>query len=604
MAIQDLKSQISTLPEQPGVYLYSGAGGETLYVGKAASLRDRVRSYLGAWGQSPRIDALLSEAVRLEVIVTDSVVEALALENNLIKQRMPRYNIRLRDDKHYPYLKLTTAERYPRVMVARGVERDGNVYAGPFMPASLARRTMTLSHRLFGIRSCNEELNGRRDRPCLEYDIGRCVAPCVETVCSIEAYGHAVERARLLLEGRSAELVEQLQAEMTDAAADERYEHAAHLRDAIRTLQTLRDRQQKMETVAQGDRDAFGVKTGPAGSLIQVFQMRGGRVIERVELAAEAEHGSPETDADVLQAGIAQFYEDREVPPEVHVAVALPDGDMLEAWLSARAGRRVTIVVPRRLERRGLLELATRNAVLAYQIRFGEGRMANYEALDTLRGLLGLTQFPRRIECFDISTLQGSETVASMVVCEDGRMRRGQYRKFKVRGGRGIGQPDDFAAMREVVFRRYQRVIERNERLPDLILIDGGAGQLSSAYESLTQLGQSSLVAVGLAKKEELIVTRDAPEPIALAANHPSLLLLQRIRDEAHRFAVTFHRQSRGKRDLRSEVDEIPGIGPRRRKILLETFGSVAGVRRASREALTAAVGAKAADAVLAHFSR
>ncbi len=604
MAIQDLKSQISALPEQPGVYLYSGAAGETLYVGKAASLRDRVRSYLGAWGQSPRIDALLSDAVRLEVIVTDSVVEALALENNLIKQRLPRYNIRLRDDKHYPYLKLTTAERYPRVMVARGVERDGNVYAGPFMPASLARRTMTLSHRLFGIRSCNEELNGRRDRPCLEYDIGRCIAPCVETVCSLEAYGHAVDRARLLLEGRSGELIDQLQADMAAAAAEERYEQAAHLRDAVRTLQTLRDRQQKMETVAQGDRDAFGVKTGPAGSLIQVFQMRGGRVIERVELAADAEQGSPDTEAEVLQAGIAQFYEDREVPPEIHVAVPLPDANMLEAWLSARAGRTVAVVVPRRLDRRGLLDLATRNAALAYQSRFGDGRMANYDALDTLRGLLGLAQFPRRIECFDISTLQGAETVASMVVCEDGRMRRGQYRRFKVRGSRGIGQPDDFAAMREVVFRRYQRVVERGERLPDLILIDGGAGQLSSAYEALSQLGQSSLVAVGLAKKEELIVTRDSPAPIALTASHPSLLLLQRIRDEAHRFAVTFHRQSRGRRDLRSAVDDIPGIGPRRRKVLLETFGSVAGVRRASREALTAAVGAKAADAVLAHFAR
>lgn len=602
MAIQDLKTQIVALPEQPGVYLYFGAAGETLYVGKAASLRDRVRSYLGAWGASPRIDALLTEAARLEVIVTDSVVEALALENNLIKQRMPRYNIRLRDDKHYPYLQLTVAETYPRVLVARGAERDGHVYAGPFMPASLARRMRTLTHRLFGIRSCNEELNGRRDRPCLEYDIGRCLAPCVEQICSLDAYGQAVGRARLFLEGKNAELAGQLQEEMQRAAADERYEHAAHLRDAIRTLQTLRDRQQKMESAALGDRDAFGVKTGLSGSVIQVFQMRGGRVIERLELAADAEHGETESEAEVLQATVAMFYEDRDVPPEIHVPAALPDGDILEAWMSARAGRRVSIVVPRHQDRRGLLDLATRNAALAYQSRFGGGRVANFEALETLRGLLALPQFPRRIECFDISTLQGTNTVASMVVCEDGRMRRSEYRTFRVRTARGIGQPDDFAAMREVVFRRYQRVVDRAERLPDLILIDGGAGQLSSAYEALTLLGQGSLVAVGLAKKEELIVTRHAAEPLALPTSHPSLLLLQRIRDEAHRFAITFHRKSRGRRMLRSEVDHIPGIGPRRRKLLLETFGSVAGVRRASREALTAAVGPKAADAVLAHF--
>ena len=603
MAIQDLKTQIAALPEQPGVYLYSGADGATLYVGKAASLRDRVRSYLGAWGSSPRIDALLSEIQALDVIVTDSVVEALALENNLIKQRLPRYNIRLRDDKNYPFLQLTTTERFPRVVVARGVQRDGNVYAGPFMPASLARRTMTLTHRLFGIRSCNEDITGRRDRPCLEYDIGRCVAPCVESVCSSEAYGQAVDRARLFLEGRNAELVARLHEEMLQAAQDERYEHAAHLRDALKTLQTLRDRQQKMSTTSLGDRDAFGVRTGPSGSVVQVFQMRGGRVIERVELVTDGDDGQTDSVTDVLQAAVPQFYEERDVPPEVLVPEPLADAEVLEAWLSARAGRNVSIVVPRRQERRGLLDLATRNAAIAYQSRFGGGRIANYEALDTLRGVLALPAFPRRIECFDISTLQGAETVASMVVCEDGRMRRGEYRKFRVRGARGTGQPDDFAAMHEVVYRRYRRVLDQLGRMPDLVLIDGGRGQVTAAYEALRLLGQGGLVAVGLAKKEELIVTRDAAEPLALAAHHPALLLLQRIRDEAHRFAVTFHRQARGARDLRSEVETIPGIGPARRRALLRTFGSLAGVRRASREALTAVVGPKAADAVLAHFS-
>ena len=600
MPIQDLKQEIAHAPEQPGVYLFLGRGGDTLYVGKAAVLRDRLRSYLGAWGASPRLDALLTDAEALEYVVTDSAVDALVLENNLIKQRLPRYNIRLRDDKNYPFLKLTTSEAFPRVLVARRAERDGNLYAGPFLPASLARRSISLSHRLFGLRSCNEEITGKRDRPCLEHDIGRCLAPCVDTLCSPERYRAAVDRTRLLLEGRNAELIGRLEQDMREAAEAERFEHAAHLRDAVRTLGQLRDRQQKMSSTRLGDRDALGVKTGPTGSIIQVFQMRGGRVIERVELVAESETGQTESEQDVLEAAIPQFYADREVPPEVHVAWPLDAAPVLEAWLSARAGRKVDVLVPRTAERRGLLDLATRNAGLAYQSRFGGGEIANYEALDKLREVLALPSFPRRIECVDISTLQGTDTVASLVVCEDGRMRKGEYRKFRVRGA----PLDDVASMREVVGRRYARLLESGAPHPDLILIDGGAGQLSAAYDALRVLGLANLVAVGLAKKEELIVTRDRAAPIALAAHHPSLLLLQRIRDEAHRFAVTFQRRARRQRDLRSGLDEVAGIGPRRRRALLETFGSVAGVRRASREALSAAVGAKAADAVLAHFAR
>jgi len=599
MPIQDLKRQIAHAPEQPGVYLFLGRGGETLYVGKAAVLRDRLRSYLGAWGTSPRIDALLTDAEALEFIVTGSAVDALVLENNLIKQRLPRYNIRLRDDKNYPFLKLTTTEAYPRVLVARRVERDGNLYAGPFLPASLARRSIALSHRLFGLRSCSEEITGKRDRPCLEYDIGRCLAPCVDTICTAEAYGVAVERTRLLLEGRTPELVLQLEGEMRTAAEAERYEHAAHLRDAIRTLGQLRDRQQKMSATRLGDRDAIGVKTGPTGSIIEIFQMRGGRVIERVELVADAERGETEAEADVIEAAIPQFYAERDIPPELHVPVAPGSADLLEAWLSERAGRRVDVLVPRTPERRGLLELAMRNAAIAYQARFGGGEIANYEALDRLREVLSLPSFPRRVECFDISTLQGSDTVASLVVCEDGRMRKGEYRKFRVRGA----ALDDVASMREVVERRYARLLESGAPHPDLILIDGGAGQLSAAYDALKALGLANLVAVGLAKREELIVTRDRAEPIVLPPQHPSLLLLQRIRDEAHRFAVTFQRRARRMRDLRSELDAVPGIGPARRRALLAAFGSVAGVRRAGRDAIRAVVGARAADAVLAHFA-
>jgi excinuclease ABC subunit C len=545
-------------------------------------------------------------------------VEALALENNLIKQRSPKYNILLRDDKNYPFLQLTTTEPFPRVLVARRVERDGSFYAGPFMPAHFARRTMSLTHRLFGIRSCNEVITGKRGRPCLEYDIKRCIAPCVDTVCSPEEYSRAVAVTQLFLEGKNDELIKTLRQRMVDASEHERFEEAAQLRDAMRTVQTLHDRQQKMATTELGHRDVFGLKLGPAGAAIQVFQVRTGKVVERVELGTDdAFAGS--RDGEVLAAAIQQFYELRAAPPEIHVPVEPDERDALDAWLTARAGRRVRILVPQRGEKRGMIDLANRNAGIAYQTRFNQTKTAQYEALETLQHVLALPALPRRIECFDISTIQGSETVASMVVCEDGRMRKGEYRKFRIRGSAGPQPPapspdraraaeparvlDDFASMHEVVQRRYRKLLEHGGPFPDLILIDGGKGQLTAAYGALEELGLANLVAVGIAKKEELLFTRDREDAIALAANDPALLLVQRIRDEAHRFAVTFHRRARTMRDLRSELDHVPGIGARRRKTLLTTFGSVAGVRRATREELSAVVGAKTADAVLAFFA-
>jgi excinuclease ABC subunit C len=599
MAIRELKEQIARLPEQPGVYLYSNAAGETIYVGKARTLRDRVRNYLGAYGVDAKTDALLDEIARVDVIVTDSVVEALALENNLIKQRSPKYNILLRDDKNYPYLQLTTTEPFPRVLVARSVARDGNFYAGPFMPAKFARRTMALTHRLFGIRSCNEVITGKRPRPCLEYDIKRCIAPCVDAICSAADYRRAVEVTELFLEGKNDELLKTLRGRMLEAAESERFEEAAQLRDAMRTVQTLHDRQQKMATVELEHRDVFGLKRGPAGVVVQVFQVRSGRVVERVELDTEAAIvGS--TDGLVLAAALQQFYEVRAAPPEVHVPAEPDEREALEIWLSERTGRRVRIAVPQRGEKRSLIELANRNAALAYQHRFNRDTTAQYDALETLRAILALPAIPRRIECFDISTIQGSETVASMVVCEDGRMRKADYRKFRVRAG---PPQDDFAAMREVVGRRYRKLLEHGGPFPDLVLIDGGKGQLSAAYAALEELGLANLVAVGIAKKEEVLYTREREQPLALATNDPALLLLQRIRDEAHRFAVTFHRRARTMRDLRSAIDDIPGVGVRRRRALLTRFGSLAGVRRATREELSASVGAKVADAILAFFA-
>jgi excinuclease ABC subunit C len=619
MPIHELKEQIARLPEQPGVYLYFNAEGDTIYVGKARSLRDRVRNYLGAFGADPKTDALLNEVTRLEVILTDSVVEALALENHLIKQRSPRYNILLRDDKNYPYLQLTTNEAFPRVLVARRVERDGSVYAGPFLPATFARKTMSLTHRLFGIRSCNEVITGKRGRPCLEYDIKRCIAPCVDRLCSAEEYGRAVKLTELFLTGRNDEVVQTLRARMVEAAEGERFEEAAQLRDAMRTVQALHDRQQKMASVELGYRDVFGLKAGPAGIVVQVFQVRSGRVVERVELASEEKRSV--TEGETIGAALQQFYELRGAPPEIHVPVEPEERDALESWLSERAGRRVRILVPRRGEKRGLIDLANRNAALAYATRFNQTTAAQYDALETLQAVLSLPTLPRRIECFDISTIQGSQTVAAMVVCEDGRMKRGEYRKYKIRdagfgtreSGAGSREPgeresdrrvlDDFAAIHQVALRRYRKLLEQGGPFPDLVVIDGGKGQLSAAYAALEELGLANLIAVGIAKKEELLYTRDSLDAIALAPSDPALLLIQRIRDEAHRFAITFHRRARTMRDLRSALDEVPGIGPKRRRTLLTAFGSVAGVRRATREELAAVVGAKNADRVLAFFA-
>jgi len=418
---------------------------------------------------------------------------------------------------------------------------------------------------------------------------------------------------------------------MVGASEQQRFEEAAQLRDALRTVQILRDRQQKVATAQLGDRDVFGVKVGPSGSAIQVFSMRGGRVIERLELVTDP-GGIAVRDAEVLQATLQQFYEMRLPPAEVDVPIEIEDGEAMEEWLSSRAGRRVRVLVPQRGDKKALVELATRNAELSYRTRFNENTAAHFDALETLRSVLGLPSVPRRIECFDISTIQGSETVASMVVCEDGRMKKSEYRKFRIRGRStsnfqlptpktDAGSPstplgasripdpgrfgsDDFAAMREVVQRRYRKILEDGGPFPDLILIDGGKGQLTAAYDGLQEIGLGNLVAIGIAKKEELLFTRDRTDPIALPENDPALLLIERIRDEAHRFAVTFHRKARSMRDLRSQLDDVPGIGPRRRRALLTKFGSLAGVRRATREELDAVVGPRAAAAVIDYFAK
>ena len=574
MAIWDLKDQISGLPEKPGIYLYFDRLGKTIYVGRALSLKARVRSYLSARGSSPKTDALLNEVNRLEVILTDSVVEALALENNFIKQRLPRYNILLRDDKSYPYLQLTTNEAVPRILVSRRVERDKNFYAGPFLPAKFARKTMLLTHKLFGIRSCNEIITGKRIRPCLEYEIKRCIAPCVDTLCSQSDYDRAVKHAKMFLRGRNNDLIEDLRSQMETASNEQWYEKAAHLRDALRTIETLRDSQQKMATPRLGDRDAFGVKIGTAGAVIQVFQVRKGRVVERVELVIDEIDETCNREADILQAALQQFYDVRDIPPEICLPIDLDEVASLEQWLTKRAGRQIRIRVPRRGDARGLLDLVIRNAELAYSSRLTSGLESEKTGLEVLRSVLGLSVIPYRIECFDISTIQGSETVGSMVVSENGRMQPSEYRKYRVRGltvasrdlGHTNGKPNDFAAMEEVVFRRYRRLLKQGGPFPDLVIVDGGKPQLTAAYKAFEQLGLSNLVAIGIAKKKEEIFVRDQLEAIMLPLNNAGLRFVQRMRDEAHRFAIKFHRRARAMRDLRSELDDVPGVGPIRRR--------------------------------------
>jgi excinuclease ABC subunit C len=595
----DLRAKLENLPLRPGVYLFKDAAGAILYVGKARVLRDRVRSYFQASRPLELHKAgLQAEIADIDLVVTDSEMEALALENNLIKQHKPPYNVRLRDDKNHPYLKLTLAEEYPRLYVVRRPADDGNAYGGPYIPASLARRTAALARKLFGVRSCKETLDGRRPRPCLQYQIKRCLAPCVAEICSPERYREASQDARLFLEGRTEEVVRRLRGQMEHAAGEERFEQAASLRDQVRALERL-EAPQKITTTDLEERDLFGACVEEGRAALQVFEVRDGKVVGRdaflVPRVAEPEA--------FLASSIQQFYsEGRYVPREVLVGEMLPERELIEAWLSARRGSLVRVHVPQRGEKVRLLELVQRNARLAYELEWRQPRRQSQELLRGLRDLLDLEVEPRRIECFDISNIQGSDIVASMVAFQDGLPRKQDYRKFRVRGV--AGAPDDLASMREVVGRRYRRLLEEGKDLPDLVLIDGGLGQLGAAAAALDELGLGDQPLASLAKKEELIFLRGREEAIALPRHSPVLQLVQRVRDEAHRFAVGFHRKARSARTLRSELDDIPGVGASRRRALLSSFGSVRGVRGASEAELATVVGKALAARIRAHFER
>jgi excinuclease ABC subunit C len=595
-----LSEKLDALPLRPGVYLFKDASGQVIYVGKARVLRDRVRSYFQASRpQEFQKDGLVADIRDLDLVVTDTELEALALENNLIKRHRPRYNVRLRDDKNHPWLKLTLAEEYPRLHVVRRVGEDGNAYGGPYIPASMARRTAALARKLFGIRSCRETLNGRRARPCLQYQIKRCLAPCVAEVCSLERYRESAESARLFLEGRSDQILPRLREGMQKAAQEERFEEAASLRDQIQTLVRL-ETPQKITTDDLGERDLFAAHVEGPRAALQVFSVRDGRVVGREGYLLD-----DVTDpGQLVPAALQQFYADgRHVPREILLAEEPGDRELLEAWLAARRGAQVRIHVPQRGEKVRLLELVSRNARLAFELEWKHPRRQSEETIRALRDALDLEVEPRRIECFDISNIQGTDVVASLVVFEDAQPKKSDYRKFRVRGLDGQA-PDDFASMREVVGRRYRRLLEEGRELPDLVLVDGGPGQLHAAMAALEEIGLGDQPIASLAKREEVLFLPGRMDPVVLPRHSPVLHLVQRARDEAHRFAVGFHRQRRAKRTLRSELDDIPGVGPGRRRKLLSLFGSVRGVRGATVAELTTAVGADLAARIRAHFDR
>jgi len=622
----DLREKIRTLPTQPGVYLYKNAEGEVIYVGKAINLRSRVRSYLLASSQAnAKTGSLMREAIDVDYIVVGSEAEALALENNLIKERNPRFNILLKDDKSYPYVKVTTGDRYPKVFVTRRLRKDGATYYGPYIPSSLAWRVVELIQRSFQIPNCKVDLERYHPRACLQHYIHRCLGPCVEGLVSIESYKGAVRDTQLLLEGHHAELEHALEARMMEAAQKEEFETAARLRDQLTLIRQLQEKQRAATTELNDDSDVFGYHVEDGNLAVNLFHVRGGKIVDRraffwdelPQLLAEAE--APEDGAETgeetaekvegnaFPAGrlfsslLKQIYiGQKTLPRSILVPVNFPDREALAALLSEQAGHRIELAVPQRGEKKARVDLAAQNARQSWIQRFRVLIPSQKAIQESLADILMLPDLPRRIECFDISHIQGTETVASLVVWEDGKMNKQAYRKFKVKTVAGV---DDFASMFEVVQRRYKRLLEEKQPLPSLVMVDGGLGQLHAAAEALETLGLTSQPLASIAKKEEIIYLHGSEDdPIVLDRHSPVLHLVQLIRDESHRFAIGYHRQRRAMRDRESELLEVPGVGALTRKRLLTHFGSLREVKEATIDSLSSVVPRATAEAIRGHF--
>jgi excinuclease ABC subunit C len=626
------------LPDSPGVYIFKDAGGAVIYVGKATSLRSRARSYFleSRWTDA-KTGSLAREIADLETIVVANPREALALEHSLIKRYRPKFNVLLRDDKTYPYIKLTASEKYPRVYFTRRVKKDGSLYFGPYFPASLARRILHFVHKRFLVPSCTVDLTRNHPRPCLQYYIKRCLGPCVAGLTTDERYAEAVRDSRLFLEGRRHDLTKSLEARMSAAAESEHFEQAASYRDLIRTLEDIEERQRI--AAAQGDdTDVLAYYAEPPLVAANLFHLRGGRVVDRREFYWEdLEDFEPQ---EFVTSLLKQLYlESDYLPKSIHVPADFEDRELLEETLAERAGHRLEIVTPQRGSKRAFLDLVENNAKHSFEQRFRVLQPTSKAIGEAVQSALDLPEEPKRIESFDISHMQGSDTVASMVVWEDGRMKKSDYRKFIIRGeaarnvpasgatplGEQIaappsvlpvvhekpggfqvppGQNDDFASMREAVLRRYRRLQEGQKPMPSLILVDGGIGQLHAAAQALDALQIINQPLASIAKKEEILyVYGHEDEPCVLDRHSPVLHLVQQIRDETHRFAVTFHRLRRGKRQTRSALNDIPGVGALTAQKLLREFGSIANLRRADVDSLRRIVSRKTAAEILSRLN-
>jgi len=595
----ELEQKVASLPSETGVYLFKDALGTILYVGKARSLRSRVKSY---FLESKWIDAktgsLVREIADLDYIVVDNEKEALALENSLIKQHKPKFNVLLRDDKTYPYIRYTAFEKYPRVYVTRRLKKDGSLYFGPYFPHSLAHRIVHFIHKRFLVPSCTVDLTRAHPRPCLQYYIKRCLGPCVPGLTTDERYAEAARDARMFLEGRRGDLLKSLEKRMQKASDEERFEQAAAYRDLIRTLEEIEERQ-KIAAAQGDDTDVLAWYAEPPQVAVNLFHLRGGRVVDRRDFYwEELDEFDP---AEFLPSLLKQLYLDAAyLPRAIHVPIDFEDRALLEETLTERAGRRVEILTPQRGTKRAFLDLVEKNAKHSFEQRFRVLKPTSKAIAEALQNTLNLAETPKRIESFDISHIQGSDTVASMVVWEDGRMKKGDYRKFIIRGEHGN---DDFASMREALERRYRRLQEERRPLPSLILIDGGIGQLHAAAAALEKLEIINQPLTSIAKKEEVIYAfGQEDEPIVLERHSPILHLIQQIRDETHRFAVTFHRQRRSSRTLHSALVDIPGIGERTAEKLLRRFGSLARLREASLEELSHVVTRPQAQHIVQHL--
>jgi len=608
----NLEQKLKEIPTSPGVYLHKDAAGRILYIGKAKSLRSRVRQYFQAggpvrFGYDIKTVELIKQIADVEFIVTDNEVEALILEATLVKQHQPRFNYKLKDDKSYPHLKLTINEPFPKVVITRRIQRDGALYFGPFLPASLARKTIDLINRTFQLRTCDIEIDGKAPRPCLEYHIKRCLGPCVKGLCTPAQYQEAVRDVRLLLEGRNTELADTLEGRMAQASEGMHYELAAKYRDLRKTVIKLSE-QQKMATSPERDVDIFGYYREGQRLALQLFTLREGQIVGRREFFWEDLPLDDFNPALFLSEVLAQYYSSDYVPKEIYVPVNFDDRELLEKALSRRKGRRVRIMDPQRGEKRDMIDLVEKNAKLAFEQRFRVLKPDMKLVLEELQETLELPHFPALIESFDVSNIQGAENVAGMVVCENGKMNRSQYRKFKIRSVEGS---NDVASMREAVFRRYRRLLDEGKPLPDLIMIDGGKGQLSAAAGALRELGLEALPMVGVVKPplrhnevSHLLVKGREDEPVYLDSHSLILRLLQMIRDETHRYAVTYHRKRRELRDFTSELTAIPGVGEKRKTRLLRNLGSIQRIARASVPELAPFVGRKTAEEIVEHFAR